>query len=260
MSHYAITQALPQPDLYQRGFPRENHFQMNSYPQIASDGRASFTCMWGSCGLPFASSSELIDHVHFNHLVSSSSAFLSNNVVLPHDPPFEPVKPPTTCKWADCASQAVSSFNDTDMLAYHLLHEHLGGTPSTAFDKTTPFPQSTTSESLSLLTTIISQESPPPSNLNGNLERPQALSGSTSPVREEDPHSCTGVHECRWRGCGLFFPTCAELTSHITTTHIGSGHAQYDCFWDKCSRNGDTGFQSKQKICRHVQVRSFLFC
>ena len=255
--------AAPQPSLYQRGFSpsyREHNFQMSSYPQIASDGRPPFTCMWGSCGLSFASSSELIEHVNFNHLTSSSSAFLGNDIVLPHDPPFEPVNPPTTCKWADCTTQAVSSFNDTHMLAYHLLHEHLGVTsPPAAFNKTTPIHQSTTSESFSFDPTI-SQESVPQSNLNGDLQRPRALSDSTSPVREEVPHSCTGVHECKWKGCESFFPTCAELTLHITAAHIGSGHAQYECFWDNCLRNGENGFQSKQKICRHVQVRSFLSC
>ena len=39
---------------------------------------------------------------------------------------------------------------------------------------------------------------------------------------------------------------------------VGGGRAHYDCFWEGCSRNGDNGFASKQKISRHMQVRGIV--
>jgi hypothetical protein len=155
------------------------------------------------------------------------------------------------CKWADCTNQAVSSCNDSD-LTYHLLHEHL----RVALPSSTPLnsvTQSTPPEALSLGKTIGRESSQ--SDVNDSTQKQKSqLGATTSPSRENESHSCSGVHECKWKECGLFFPTCAELTTHITATHIGSGQAQYDCFWDQCPRNGSSGFQSKQKVCRHVQV------
>jgi len=217
--------------------------------------------MWGTCGASFASFPELIGHVNLNHLVTSNSSTFPDTLLPAHDPQLEQIKPPMTCRWGDCTSQAISSFHDTDLLAYHLLREHLGVTspPSAPLDQTNPTTQSTTSHSLSFDPTI-GLDTSPQYDLNDNTQGPHLRAtspGTASPVHDDDPHSCSGVHECKWKECGLLFPTCAELTAHITATHIGSGQAQYECFWDQCSRSGVNGFQSKQKICRHVQVRFF---
>lgn len=64
-------------------------------------------------------------------------------------------------------------------------------------------------------------------------------------------------HLCLWEGCAMSFETCNDLMTHISTVHVGSGKPQYDCLWEGCSRNGEKGFSSKQKICRHLQVRIF---
>lgn len=64
-------------------------------------------------------------------------------------------------------------------------------------------------------------------------------------------------HVCLWESCGVSFETCNDLTSHMSFVHVGSGKPQYDCFWEGCMRSGDKGFSSRQKICRHLQVRSF---
>ena len=213
--------------------------------------------MWGSCGASFASLTELIGHVNHNHLVSSSSSTFHNNL-LP-DPPFEQINTPMTCRWGDCTSQAIASFNDADLLTYHLLREHLGVTSpaSGPLDQASLVMQPMTSNSLPFATTI-GRDTPQSDNTQGQKTHLRATSPrSTSPAHEEDPHSCSGVHECKWKECGLFFATCAELTAHITAIHIGSGQAQYECFWDQCPRSGANGFQSKQKISRHVQVRFY---
>lgn len=70
-------------------------------------------------------------------------------------------------------------------------------------------------------------------------------------------HDCTMAdHPCKWLDCQERFATCEALMTHITAEHVGSGKNHYGCFWDGCRRNGDKGFKSKQKICRHLQVCS----
>jgi len=61
-------------------------------------------------------------------------------------------------------------------------------------------------------------------------------------------------HICSWKSCGVSFETCDDLMSHMSAVHVGSGKPQYDCYWEGCVRNGEKGFSSRQKICRHLQV------
>ncbi|KAF5362573.1 hypothetical protein D9756_002491 [Leucocoprinus leucothites] len=60
-------------------------------------------------------------------------------------------------------------------------------------------------------------------------------------------------HVCLWESCGMSFETCDDLMSHMSAVHVGSGKPQYDCLWEGCTRNGEKGFSSRQKICRHLQ-------
>jgi len=83
----------------------------------------------------------------------------------------------------------------------------------------------------------------------------------TSPAQDQDhvhdhDHDCaTAEHPCKWLDCQELFASCETLMAHITAEHVGSGKNYYGCFWDGCGRNGESGFKSKQKICRHLQVR-----
>ena len=232
---------------------QQHHYQLDSYPHVVPNGRPNFSCMWGSCHASFYSLSELIGHVNIHHLVGSSMLD-GDNTVRCDGPKSNQTTPPRSlsCLWADCSSPEMSSVSDLDLLTYHLLHEHLGITPPPTTPMS-PVTQSTSSPTLSFDAT--GQHSPRPLN-----DTP--LSSSSTAGHEEDLQACTCIHECKWQGCLLFFSSCTELTAHINVTHIGSGKAQYECFWDQCSRNGNNGFQSKQKICRHVQVslveRAFL--
>ncbi|KAK0566243.1 zinc-finger protein [Tilletia horrida] len=61
-----------------------------------------------------------------------------------------------------------------------------------------------------------------------------------------------GVHVCRWKGCNAQFPNSAELTTHLTEKHVGSGKSEYVCQWEGCERNGRV-FAQRQKLCRHLQ-------
>jgi len=84
-----------------------------------------------------------------------------------------------------------------------------------------------------------------------------AASSSQTPTAIGSPTtSSTEIegHTCLWESCGVSFETCDDLMSHMSTVHVGSGKPQYDCYWEGCMRNGEKGFSSRQKICRHLQV------
>jgi len=85
---------------------------------------------------------------------------------------------------------------------------------------------------------------------------------AASPTLHQDhahdsEHDCaTADHPCKWLDCQERFASCEELMTHITAEHVGGGKNQYGCYWEGCGRNEENGFKSKQKICRHLQVRS----
>lgn len=85
---------------------------------------------------------------------------------------------------------------------------------------------------------------------------------TTGPTQDQDhtpdhDHDCaTTDHPCKWLGCQERFVSCETLMAHLTAEHVGGGKNHYGCFWDGCGRNGESGFKSKQKICRHLQVCS----
>lgn len=83
-----------------------------------------------------------------------------------------------------------------------------------------------------------------------------AISSPTTSVGEV-PLTPGEGHVCRWQACGVVFETCDDLMTHMSAVHVGSGKPQYDCLWEGCTRNGDKGFSSKQKISRHLQVCFF---
>ena len=197
------------------------------------------TCMWGDCGVTFSSLNELVGHVNLQHLR------LPSHPVVPAPsipPPLSSVHLSRTdatalsCLWADCQvyptpssvpgpSMGNPADNALGVLASHLLQDHLGlSTPTLTAHRDA------------------STVSPP-------------VSGPPTPAPEHDC-SAPQAHVCRWTGCGESFASCDALTAHINMAHVGAGKAHYDCYWEGCSRHGDNGFASKQKICRHLQVGS----
>ena len=94
------------------------------------------------------------------------------------------------------------------------------------------------------------------------LDSSSAHDHTASPAQGQDyahdyGHDCaTTDHPCKWLGCQERFTSCETLMTHITAEHVGGGKNHYGCFWDGCGRNGENEFKSKQKICRHLQVRS----
>lgn len=208
------------------------------------------SCMWDSCQGSFPSISELVGHVN-SHLINSlpSPAHTGNASM-----PYQPQSPTSmTCLWGDCNSSYSSWPDDFELLAQHLMNDHLGLPAPYPYPPPLPGPSS---QQLTLSPVSVPQSAHQSDILN--VQSPLLETSSSSESRASTPISrsdtSSEVVVCRWKDCGKYFPSCDELTAHINADHIGGGKAHYECFWDQCTRNGSQGFQSKQKISRHVQV------
>jgi hypothetical protein len=197
-----------------------------------------------------------VGHVNLEHLRLPSSPALAPPLVSSIKP-TQPDGSRLSCLWRDCdiystpeAIPGSSSGDQVDemlnVLAHHLLNDHLGLAARN---------HNVLGHNHGILkhAPIDIQARPgyitPPDN---------TLILSASPSESPPHHQCSGTHKCHWKDCGQMFPTCDELTSHITAVHVGAGKAQYECFWEGCIRNSARGFSSKQKICRHLQVRNII--
>lgn len=284
---------------------------------------ADCACMWAGCTAKFTSLSELVGHVNLVHLMSSSSSSST-----PKSSPSDRDISSIACQWDNCSSSYYSASNSFELLAHHLLNDHLHAEPTQPPHRTQDnyllnehsnvhqysqphLPQERGSRSNSYEQQIEGfhrqqhqhsyspqhqpseqyQQQPekdaeneqmrfeqvyveqlhavlagsssitdfaslpdsrlPPSESRQDMELHEPLSQITA----SNNHDCGGARECHWKGCGVSFHSCDSLTTHINDVHIGGGKAHYECFWEQCSRNGTQGFQSKQKISRHVQVR-----
>lgn len=210
-------------------------------------------CMWANCGLVFASLSELVGHVNLQHLRPPAPVPAPNIT----NPPFLPPQDAQlfssdsalSCHWGNCSMYpnlssipGSSSGPEVDqvinLLTTHLMQDHLGvnspllGHPAVS----SPLPDQLTVPSVPSVSPVTSP-----------------TTTAQEPTSPATPRSTPGDHPCKWQSCGQIFASSDELTAHIASVHIGSGRAHYDCFWEGCSRNGDSGFSSKQKISRHLQ-------
>ncbi|CAD6968695.1 unnamed protein product [Tilletia controversa] len=75
---------------------------------------------------------------------------------------------------------------------------------------------------------------------------------STESAASEEEGVESDVHVCQWEDCHAQFASSAELTTHLTEAHVGSGKSEYVCHWEGCERNGRV-FAQRQKLCRHLQ-------
>lgn len=230
-------------------------------------------CKWSGCYATFSSLSELVEHVNLQHLRTSAQAPQFNSNGAPymtapgaHDHHLSVVQQSAAdsafaCLWGDCqlyptaqsipGSSSGDSLNVLDILTSHLLQDHLGvSIRSPAWQ---PYAHNhTTQDMFQSHQGLLQQPSPVSSSFSGQ----RSPDGSPpTPIPEHDCSS-TSSHICKWTGCGQSFSSCDELTEHLATAHIGGGRAHYECFWEGCTRNGENGFASKQKISRHMQVCS----
>ncbi|EKM81859.1 hypothetical protein AGABI1DRAFT_36172 [Agaricus bisporus var. burnettii JB137-S8] len=196
-----------------------------------SSTTAPLTCMWGNCQMQFQSLAELVGHVNLAHLCNHSEH--SGSQANYPTPPAQNCDNKMPCLWGNCTENLMPPFSPggatLSEFVNHLFQDHLGLHPS-HFDgehASQQVPSSTTSSPRTVASTISS-----------------VISVGETPKND---------HVCLWNGCMKSFETCNDLMTHISAAHVGSGKPRYDCLWEGCMRNGDKGFSSKQKICRHLQ-------
>jgi len=238
------------------------------------------TCLWNGCASSFSSRDELISHVNTNHLRTSPSQLPeplapSSYLVLSSDVPG------LSCQWDNCheyASIPVNSssidFDAVNSLTGHVLHDHLGlqGWQGNHNAMTTdhgplpdvvlPIPALSPGQDVEM----------PDEEQRSDIKQPGILlaghanqdnvndgdnghQGSTTADSKILAPKMEVAEKCQWRACELSFTSVDDLMNHLTTEHVGSGKNRYGCFWIGCDRNGENGFNSKQKVCRHLQVR-----
>ncbi|KAH7929096.1 hypothetical protein BV22DRAFT_154508 [Leucogyrophana mollusca] len=204
------------------------------------------SCMWSNCGSSFTSLSELVGHVNLEHLrlpVPSAASHVA-------DVQANKIPASLSCHWGDCSvfpspesipgpSTGMTLDRAIEVLTAHLMQDHLGYT-TTHSVQAAHHPSSSMDSAQIHLQPVDAVDTP------SHVEPPPH---SPSP----SPHECSGTHTCRWQNCSRTFTSCDDLTAHIVSEHVGAGKAHYDCFWEGCTRHGESGFSSKQKISRHMQ-------
>ncbi|KAH7908956.1 hypothetical protein BJ138DRAFT_1011772 [Hygrophoropsis aurantiaca] len=231
-----------------------------NYPQ-QSHGRPlqPLRCMWSHCNASFPTLPELVEHVNINHLrFPTPSETIHGSSHPENTSPF-----PLSCHWGDCLefpsteyipgpSTGMSLERALTVVAEHILNDHLGCPHHPSGMGHPPSPAHTHYSSVDADVqpsgASPTPSVPPPTSSEVDAP-PSAHSQSPSPHL----HECSGTHECRWQNCSQAFTACDDLTTHIAAAHIGAGKAHYDCYWDGCTRHGESGFSSKQKISRHMQ-------
>lgn len=236
-------------------------------------------CLWANCGASFNTMNELVGHVNLLHLrpASAPRSYASGNN---RGSGANANANALSCLWGDCQtfpgmpgfagpfagpSTAPSSPQldaaALNMLSSHLLQDHLGlqappfplQTPagsSTGFGMLPPMHQGIGSPRMhgraSQNYSQVTSGMPSPKSSPSQTPEP-----STGEEEHGEHHDCSSsAHICHWQSCGRSFATCDALTTHITSSHVGSGRSHYDCYWSGCNRHGEQGFASKQKILR----------
>jgi hypothetical protein len=239
------------------------------------------TCLWNGCGSSFSTLEELITHVNISHLCAYSSQTLEPVTDLSSYMRLNPNPDALvlSCQWDNCheysstppdsSSLRVDALNS---LAGHLLHDHLGlqdvpgdHTAITANDVALvdmglrdPVPD------LAQDAEMGTEEQHSDNNHQGmplttNTKQDEVNKPKNETIAEVKASTpAVGITEkCRWRGCERSFANVDDLMDHLTVVHVGSGKNHYECLWNDCERNGQNGFGSKQKVCRHLQVRIY---
>lgn len=252
--------------------------------QVAGEGL--ITCHWGNCRATFSSPAELVGHVNLHHLyIPSMHSMQIDNEQSPSTLSLLPIDGASidpsnlSCQWQNCGKHPEPKSSHTcalsyeqwrDFIAVHVFKDHLGlpadivsaeGTTENKFlqgDGTREPPASTESMGTDLDILSTPSLSPTLSSMTESVDPIPRISLHT-PIQESDDRTASSAsesspsHRCRWHECTASFSTCEELTVHLSKVHVGSGRPIYECLWKGCSRNGEAGFGSRQKINRHLQ-------
>ncbi|KAH7335306.1 hypothetical protein B0J17DRAFT_617308 [Rhizoctonia solani] len=240
------------------------------FPHLTpSPSSGSFACLWSDCGQHFSSLGELVGHVNLAHLRLPATEPPHDHA---HGAPACHVAPPLSsdpsqgnqsdvlsCLWSDCSITPApldTSGSDASLcaLASHLFHDHLhlsAQASADIFNLGPPLSPSSASVPTPASPAIQTFSPPSPPSPAPSFSGP---SHSHKGKEKASPAPDSQIHTCRWTGCSETFATCAALTDHLSSVHVGRGKASYDCHWADCNRHGEkNGFSSKQKVLRHLQ-------
>ncbi|KAM6497010.1 hypothetical protein JOM56_007483 [Amanita muscaria] len=237
---------------------------VKSVPQVAGEGL--ITCHWGNCRATFSSPAELVGHVNLHHLYipSMHTSMQIDNEQSPSTLSLLQTDGASTdpsnlsCQWQNCGKHPEPKSSHTSV---HVFKDHLGlpadivsaeGTTENKFlqgDGTREPPTSTESMGTDLDILSTPSLSPTLSSMTESVDPIPRISLHT-PIQEPDDRTASSASESSpSHRCS----TCEELTVHLSKVHVGSGRPIYECLWKGCSRNGEAGFGSRQKINRHLQ-------
>ncbi|KAJ3790396.1 hypothetical protein GGU10DRAFT_371251 [Lentinula aff. detonsa] len=245
--------------------PTHTPMSLNALEQQVSSGvpNSSTVCMWGNCNAQFSSPDELIKHVNAEHLMLLPSETSTQHVLTCQSDEEQQKK--FSCLWRDChelfPDLVDAPSNDRphppfDELTIHILSHHLGY-PGPNQPPLPKFPDDYPKDYVDMYAHLFPNASESIVATSDSSQSDSGPSRSVTPPfsleEQEHSHQCKASHVCHWNDCGLTFDSCNDLTSHLAGIHVGSGKPHYDCYWGECGRNGQNGFTSKQKICRHLQ-------
>ena len=232
-------------------------------------------CRWASCEKVFDTPQDLAAHVNIAHLQlpPPKEGVRTPRLRIRQQPSPEaectPVQDPNwlSCLWDNCnrfptpsqvPGPSVGNVFEAakGFLACHIQQDHLGLLVSRQPIYSEPCEPMRDGQH------IFPDKSPhvstPASNPSAHCRSsPSPLASPRDNQTSIDAGSAPSQHFCRWQSCahaGVPFDSVADLTVHITKVHVGAGNSRYHCLWEDCNRNGDSGFTSKQKILRHIQV------
>ncbi|TIC21032.1 hypothetical protein E3Q13_00212 [Wallemia mellicola] len=270
-------------------FHTNNHQPLDT-PQTTQQPQTAplIKCEWAGCHANFGNMNDLIQHVHQSHLnfvnidckwgggdchvgppSTSTNTQTDANAVLKHvlqdhlhmeDNPLAFKKPTENFFNGDLFSTDFSGMDDTSIATAH--HDNPELNPYAHHLHATAFPHlhppSICPAATSISPTPKKHPHPPKPHHHHHYHTPHY---HHHPYPRPRSSSMQGPpYKCGWDNCkhaDTEFETTEALMNHLSNEHVGSGKAEYACFWKGCDRNSSNCngrvFSSRQKIMRHLQ-------
>ncbi|KNE67401.1 hypothetical protein AMAG_11867 [Allomyces macrogynus ATCC 38327] len=182
-------------------------------------------CLWFTCTARFHDPALLVPHLTTAHTLPNHNRA-------------------NTCKWGgtQCPTTGTAPFASTDDLVRHVLEAHVQALfrAAAAGARARSAAQQTPAAAAANEDPAGTDDEDDDGNTSG------APSTSDAPI---------DLHVCQWAACAAQFPTFADLTIHVSDTHVGTNRTQYVCEWRSCTRNGRP-FTQRQKCMRHLQTHT----
>lgn len=207
---------------------------------------------------------------------ANSSHFPPSGTTTPIFEPSRPFEssmgpPSTTAHKHQAGSHRHSHAQQPQRHAHVHLHRHRKGSHAHHHHATAAHPYGVAATASATSATTAAHSHSTSASSTPGPSRASSVSGgydsnhfhTVSSSMDDDARSTTTAeHACRWRGCSLVFESSAELMTHLSADHVGSGKAKYECCWVGCDRApdehgvGGRGFAQRQKVMRHLQTHT----